>query len=109
MTKATPNETKTHKNTPNDGQNPSIRSKTYSMLYVKESQFLDIISKGGIWIHRWVGTHITISWVCPQVIWSTKRPKTKQNWKMQTQKSKNPWKMGKMSSKSIDGTWEGRK
>ena len=63
MTKTTPNKTKTHQNTPNDGQNPAIRSKTYSMLYVKESRFLDILNKRDKWLHRWVGTHINISWV----------------------------------------------
>ena len=46
MAKTNSNDTKTYQTTPKDSQNMSMSSKIYTMLYVKESRFLDIHHKG---------------------------------------------------------------
>ena len=47
MAKTSANDTKTHQTTPEDVQKIPMNSKTYIMLYVKESRFLDIHLKRG--------------------------------------------------------------
>ena len=47
MTKTSANDTKTHQTTLEGGQKIPMSSKTYIMLYVTESWFLDIHQKKG--------------------------------------------------------------
>ena len=54
MAKTSSKDTKTYQNTPKDVQNISMISKTYTILYVKESWFLDILLNVWILLHGWL-------------------------------------------------------
>ena len=60
----------------NTTHNAFINSKTYIYMYVKESQFLDILNNGYFWCHICVLCIISCMWVCFEPYWSTISIKT---------------------------------
>ena len=60
----------------NTTHNAFMHLKTYIYLYVKESQFLDILLNGYFWCHICVLYTILCMWVCYESYWSTGSRKT---------------------------------